>query len=616
MTSIATSSTEQEQRDKETMMADQAQTQQSIPPLAVRLTDKDGWWGKIVLAAAKIAVARRNGKNAPADQGRLIAEGVYQIKATDRYPMFFGDMVALGLSGLIKHPDPAGRDAIRQVEEALNELKKRHGDKPPHAYPPKDAIAFYELMTRLDVGIDPIDNSPECTGIILDRKAKNRVRAFSFLRRAVGITRNGHYREGEKLKQNDDFTRINQDGMRALLQMYEEHMRSQGKPVVSAPAEVVISSEEDQFIGDLARTAAEQNARRSETDEEWAFKICSLWLAGKEPDDDEGPSEEGLKIGVLKEEIRRLTDAVAKMEADLKSTSNDIMRSAGQAELSRLRDELQKKMDELALLEKPATTGAKPNGTTPKPGEGAPMPGNAVRITVAAEDGTTMSVEEAITKLQKQIEEQMAAAASHAANVTQLYADAAALMTAEKMDDATEKMNQATQAKASGTAASEQVTTLQARLAELEELKTKGAQPTAEPGKDKQPKPKKVRLSGRKASATARAAAGGTTGISLTAPAAADNAYEEERQRTAELVGGSSTGGPVKPAPGAVTPSGDAERNKMLQDIARFQKEVLIGEIKAKTDVLGEAAVKNFFARISANEDLAAIKAEFEAMTS
>ena len=574
-------------------MTDQKQTQQSIPipPLAVRLTEKDGWWGKIVLAAAKFAVARRNGKDAPADQGRLIAEGVQKVKTGNRYPMFFGDMVALGLSGLIKHPDPAGRDAIRQIEEALNELKKRHGDKPPHAYPPKDAIAFYELITRLDAGIDAIDNSPSCTAIILDRKAGNRVRAFAILRRAVGITRSGHYREGDKLKQNDDFTRINQDGMRALLQMYEEHMRSQGKSVISAPAEVVISSEEDQFIGDLARSAAEEKARRSETDEEWAYKTCSLWLAGKEPDDDEGPTGENERINALKDEVKNLTDSVNILKAQVEATADPDMKSAGQTKLTRLRNDLQTKTDELTALEKPATNGAKTNGsTTPRPGDGAPMP-STPKITVTTETGEK-SVEEAIAEVQKQIEDQTEAAAIYREHAKLLRADARGLMANdETIDLATDKLNEARIADNAVVSAKKQIENRKTRLAELEELKAKGVQPAAEPGKDQQPpKPKKVRLSGRKASAATRATAGETQ--QSTAAGATEETAEQraERERLATLAATQPAVEPVVAAPGAVTQDGgpEAENPKAMiaREIARHAKEGNTAMVIALTETL------------------------------
>ena len=582
-----------EHRDKETEMTDQTQTQQSIPipPLAVRLTEKDGWWGKIVLAAAKFAVARRNGKDAPADQGRLIAEGVQKVKTGNRYPMFFGDMVALGLSGLIKHPDPAGRDAIRQIEEALNELKKRHGDKPPHAYPPKDAIAFYELITRLDAGIDAIDNSPSCTAIILDRKAGNRVRAFAILRRAVGITRSGHYREGDKLKQYDDFTRINQDGMRALLQMYGEHMHAQGKPVISAPTEVVISNEEDQFIGDLARSAAEEKARRSETDEEWAYKTCSLWLAGKEPDDDEGPTGENERINALKDEVKNLTDSVNILKAQVEATADPDMKSAGQTKLTRLRNDLQTKTDELTALEKPATNGAKANGSTaPRPGDGAPMPTTA-RITVATETGEK-SVEEAIAEVQKQIEDQTEAAAIYREHAKLLRADARGLMANdETIDLATDKLNEARIADNAVVSAKKQIENRKTRLAELEELKAKGVQPAAEPGKDQQPpKPKKVRLSGRKASAATRATAGETQ--QSTAAGATEETAEQraERERLATLAATQPAVEPVVAAPGAVTQDGgpEAENPKAMiaREIARHAKEGNTAMVIALTETL------------------------------
>lgn len=584
-------------------MADQMQ---SIPPLVTRLTTPE-WWGKTVLPAAKIAVARRNGKIAPADQGRIISEEVHKIKTSDRYPMFYGDIVALGLSGFIRHPDPADLDAIRQIEDELTELKKRHSDKPPHAYPPKDAIGFYELMTRLDAGINNIDNSPSCTGIILDRKAENRVRAFSFLRRAVGITRSGHYREGDKLKQADDLMRINQDGVRMLLAMYEEHMRSMGKPVTSAAAEAVLSEEENQFIGNLVKAAQQETARRGRSNEEWAYELLSLWLADREPDDDEGPSGVPERINALKDEVNNLTDAVSRMEADVKGTTNTVMKQAGQIELTRLRNELQKKTDELALLVKPAVNGAKTNSTTtPRPGDGAPMPG-APRITVTTETGEK-SVEEGIAEVTAQLESQRTAAANYAADVERLYAEATGHMMKQEMKEATQKLNQATQAQASATTANEQVIKLEARLTELEELKTKGAQPAVESEKkeDKQKPEKKVKLSGRKASAAARAAgkaeleAAAKPQPAVTPPAATKSADEAKPKR----VRGPKPQKPAEPvsaAPGAVTPNGKLD---------------LIKAIKAKTDELGADTVKNLNARISAGEDLAAVQAEFEAMTS
>lgn len=590
-------------------MTDQTQAQQSIPipPLAVRLTEKDGWWGKIVLAAAKIAVARRNGKDAPADQGRLINEGVQEVKSANRYPMFFGDMVALGLSGLIKHPDPAGQDAIRQITLELAELKKRHGDKPPHAYPPKDAIAFYELMTRLDAGIDSIDNSPACTAIILDRKAGNRVRAFAILRRAVGITRSGHYREGDKLRLSEDFTRINQDGMRTLLQMYGEYMHSQGKPVVSSPDEVVISSEEDQFIGDLARSAAEEKARRSETDEEWAYKTCSLWLAGKEPDDDPGPTGESERINALKDEVKNLTFAVNILKAQVEGTADPDMKAAGQNKLARLRGDLQTKQDDLATLEKPAGNGAKANGTAPRPGDGAPMP-STPRITIMTETGEK-SVEEGIAEVTAKLESQRTAAANYAADVERLYAEATGHMMKQEMNEATQKLNQATQAQASATTANEQVIKLEARLTELEELKAEGTQP-AEPGKKDELKPKrKVKLSGRKASAAARATAGKTEQSTAAASTEAEETTEQraERERLATLA--ASAQPPAEPAvaaPGAVTPDGTKPE---------IDKLVLIKAIKAKTGKLGDETVKNLLAMI-AGGNASEAKEMFEVMTS
>lgn len=338
------------------------------------------------------------------------------------------------------------------------------------------------------------------------------------------------------------------------------------------------------FLKRLARdAAAAKDASFSEV--KGAVSWLANWIEGRKPttkagDQQSAPEPPKDRKTELKETIRELEDRLRGFNTSAQTALASGNFAAAQATIGSATEtqaELTAAKAELETVE----TGERENDrlkaaamvvatAPPKPGESAPMPGAVHPAPTQKANVSPDTVEEVvalITRLEKEFELAMDSSKRHYAEANVLYVEADALRADGKRWASGKKDVEASELEAQGLHTKQAAETLKGRIDALQVEKARleaAAKPLATPPA---PEPKKrVRLAGRK-------------------PAVVE---------------------PVVATAGAVKQDGNKPVNKIF----------LIKAIKASSGEIGKVAVQNFLDRLSGNEDLATITAEFEAMTS